>query len=43
MPTQIPIRRQHSGRTSLGTVCMHVVLVAAIIGTIVVPVVWAYS
>jgi len=43
MPTYIPIRREHSGRTSLGTVCLHAPLAAAIIGAIAVAVVWAYS
>jgi hypothetical protein len=43
MPTQIPVRPQYSGRASLRTVCMHALLAAAIIGVIVVTVIWAYS
>jgi len=43
MPTQIPIRREHSGRPSLGTVCLLALLAMAIIGAIAVTVVWAYT
>ena len=43
MPTQIPERQDNSGRAALTTVCMHALLAAAIIATIVATVVWAYG
>jgi hypothetical protein len=43
MPTQIPVGREYSRRPSLGTVCLHALLAAAIIGAIAVAVVWAYT
>jgi hypothetical protein len=43
MPTRIPVRPENSGRASVRTVCIHALLAAAIIATIAVAVVWAYS
>ena len=43
MPTQIPVERARSPRLSAKVVVLHALLAAAIIGTIVVTVVWAYT
>ena len=43
MPTEIPVRREHSVRLAASMVCAHALLAAAIIGAIAVTVVWAYT
>jgi hypothetical protein len=43
MPTQIPITRERSPRPSVGIICLHALLAAAIIGAIAATVIWAYT
>ena len=42
MPTHIPARWERTVRLSVGIVCAHALLAAAIIGTITMIVIWAY-
>ena len=42
MPTDIRVGREYPRKLSLGTVCLHALLAAAIIGAIALTVIWAY-